>query len=349
MTGRRHSASTLSIFAERALRAAGANQASAEGCVRALMHASRLGVDSHGIRLLTFYVNCLRSGMVKGDPVVSEKVLRHASGQVDAGGGLAHAPTFRAVEVACDLAARAGVGLVGVVHSTHFGAAGAYALAEAERGYHGLVFCNSGPFVVPFDAAKALHGTNPIAYAAPAGEGRDPFLLDMATSSTPWNHLLLARTLGAELPPDVAVDVEGNYTTDAAAGQMLAPLGGSRYGYKGAGLAGMIEIMSAVLTGMHFGFERDPNAVCDVELGQIVIAIDPGLFGDPATAAHRVAGYIEAVQSLSGDGRTVQAAGGPQWRNKADRDANGIPVPEALHDELNQLARALGVPALSPP
>lgn len=346
MTGRRFSASSLSTFAERVLRAAGADQASADGCVRALMHASCLGVDSHGIRLLGFYVNCLRSGMVKGDPVVSETVLRHAAAQVDAGGGLAHAPTFRAVEIACDLAARAGIGLVGVRHSTHFGAAGAYALMAAERGYHALVVCNSGPFVVPFDAAKALHGTNPIAYAAPAGEGQDPFLLDMATSSIPWNRLLLARTLGSDLPPDVAVDVAGNYTTDAVAGQMLAPLGGARYGYKGAGLAGMIEIMSAALTGMHFGFERDATAVCDVELGQIVIAIDPSLFGDPAAVARRVATYIEAVQSLSGNGRTVYAAGGPQWRNKAERDANGIPVPDALYDELNQLARDLGVPEL---
>jgi LDH2 family malate/lactate/ureidoglycolate dehydrogenase len=218
MSGHRFSASTLSTFSERVLRAAGANQASAEGCVRALMHASCLGVDSHGIRLLTFYVNCLRSGLVNGDPVVSERVLRHAAAQVDAGGGLAHAPTFRAVEMACDLAAQAGIGLAGVVHSTHFGAAGAYALAAAERGYHALVVCNSGPFVVPFDAAKALHGTNPIAYAAPAGEGRDPFLLDMATSSIPWNRLLLARTLGADLPPDVAVDVATTRPTLRRAG-----------------------------------------------------------------------------------------------------------------------------------
>lgn len=343
MSGRRSTASDLSAFAERVLRAAGADQASTAGCVRAMMHASRLGVDTHGIRLLAFYVKCLHSGLVKGAPVVTERVLRAAAGEVDADNGLAHAATFRAVELACDLAGRSGIGLVGVVHSTHFGAAGAYALAAAERGYHGLVVCNSAPFVVPFDAAKALHGTNPIAYAAPAGGGRDPFLLDMATSSIAWNRLLLSRTLGAELPPDVAVDVDGNYTTDAVAGQMLAPLGGSRYGYKGAGLAGMIELMSAVLTGMHFGFERDPAEVCDVELGQIVIAIDPGLFGDPAAAARRVAGYIEKVQSLSGDGRTVYAAGGPQWRHRADRDANGIPLPEPLYEEFNQLAHTLGV------
>ena len=75
--------------------------------------------------------------------------------------------------------------------------------------------------------------------------GRDPFLLDMATSSIPWNRLLLSRTLKQPLPPDVAVDAQGNYTTDPEAGQMLAPLGGPAMATRAPGLAGMIEIMSA--------------------------------------------------------------------------------------------------------
>jgi LDH2 family malate/lactate/ureidoglycolate dehydrogenase len=308
-----------------------------------MLHASLHGVDSHGIRLLPFYVDCLKAGLVKGAPNITVTKRRAAAAQVDADGGLGHAPTYRAVDVACDLAKDAGIGLVAVLHSTHFGAAGAYALAGAERGYHCLVVCNSGAFVAPFDGAKALHGTNPIAYAAPATSGSDPFLLDMATSAIPWNRLLLSRTLKTELPPDVAVDAQGNYTTDPETGAMLAPLGGPRYGYKGAGLAGMIEIMSAALTGMRFGFEQDGTALGDVELGHIVIAIDAGLFGDPQAAAQRVAAYIDAAQSFSGNGRTVHAAGGPQWREKSDRTANGIPIPDALRDELNQMARELSL------
>jgi LDH2 family malate/lactate/ureidoglycolate dehydrogenase len=163
----------------------------------------------------------------------------------------------------------------------------------------------------------------------------------MATSSIPWNRLLLSRTLKQPLPPDVAVDAQGNYTTDAEAGAMLAPLGGPRYGYKGAGLAGMIEIMSAALTGMRFGHEQDGAALGDTDLGHIVIAIDPGLFGDTHATAKRVAAYIDAAQSLSGNGRTVHAAGGPQWLTKVDRTANGIPIPDALRAELNQVAAGL--------
>lgn len=328
------------------MRAAGADAVSAEGCARAMLHASLHGVDSHGIRLLPFYVDCLRTGLVKGAPDILVTRLRAAAAQVDADGGLGHAPTYRAVETACDLADGAGIGLAAVLHSTHFGAAGAYALAGAARGYHCLVVCNSGAFVAPFDGAKPLHGTNPIAYAAPAAGGSDPFLLDMATSAVPWNRLLLARTLGQRLPPDAAVDAHGDYTTDPEAARLLAPVGGPRFGYKGAGLAGMIDILSGALTGMRLGFEQDGTALGDTELGHIVIAIDPGLFGDPHAAAERVAAYIRAAQALSGDGRTVHAAGGPQWRHKAERDSHGIPIPAALRAELNQTADGLGLPAL---
>jgi LDH2 family malate/lactate/ureidoglycolate dehydrogenase len=104
--------------------------------------------------------------------------------------------------------------------------------------------------------------------------------------------------------------------------------------------------MSAALTGMRFGFEQEGTALGDIELGHVVIAIDPGLFGDPRATAKRVATYIDAAQSLSGNGRTVHAAGGPQWRERADRDANGIPVPDALRDELNQMAHGLSLPPI---
>ena len=339
-------ADALHAFADQALRIAGADEVSAAGCARALLHASRHGVDSHGVRLLPFYVDCLRTGLVKGAPHIVTRKLRAAAAQVDADGGLGHAPTYRAVEVAAELARETGIGLAAVLHSTHFGAAGAYALAGAEAGIHCLVVCNSGAFVAPFDGAKALHGTNPIAYAAPATSGSDPFLLDMATSAVPWNRLLLARTLGQKLPPDVAVDRHGDYTTDPDAAQLLAPVGGPRYGYKGAGLAGMIDIMSAALTGMRLGFEQDGTALGDTELGHIVIAIDPGLFGNAADAAERVAAYIRAAEALSEGGRVVHAAGGPQWAHKAERDTHGIPIPAALRAELNQMARALEMAAL---
>ena len=173
--------------------------------------------------------------------------------------------------------------------------------------------------------------------------GAIPFLLDMATSAIPWNRLLLSRTLKMELPADVAVDAHGNYTTDPETGEMLAPLGGSRYGYKGAGLAGMIEIMSAALTGMRFGFEQDGKALGDTELGHLVVAIDPGLLGDAADVASRVAAYIDAAQALSGEGRTVQPLAGRNGSPSPIGRRTGFPLPDPLRVELNRMAHDLGL------
>ena len=127
------------------------------------------------------------------------------------------------------------------------------------------------------EGARGFHGTNPIAIGVPV-EGERPWLFDMATSAVPFNRVHLYRSLGIELPPEVASDAAGNPTTDAAAAAMLAPLGGA-FGYKGAGLAGLAEILSAALTGMRIGVELLPMGGPDIStprgLGAFVLAREP--------------------------------------------------------------------------
>jgi LDH2 family malate/lactate/ureidoglycolate dehydrogenase len=343
MTDRRHAPADLHRFAVETLAAAGVDDLSAEGTARALLHASLHGVDSHGIRLLPFYVRCLDSGLVRPRPQVEVTRLRSAAAVVNADGGLGHRPSYRAMEVACDLAREAGIGMAAVVNSTHFGAAGAYAMAAVDAGFMGLVVANSGALVAPFGGRQPVHGTNPIAFAAPAA-GRDPFLLDMATSAIPWNAVLLSRAIGRDLPADTALTPTGEYTRDAAAAMMLAPLGGREFGYKGAGLAGMAEILSGALTGMRLGCELDGTALGDTDLGHLFIAVDPGVFAPLAEVAERVALYCATLAGMSGEGATVHPAGGPQWAARDGRSANGIPLPPAVSDELAALAGRFGLP-----
>jgi ureidoglycolate dehydrogenase (NAD+) len=152
------------------------------------------------------------------------------------------------MELACELAGAAGVGAAGVTRSSHFGAAAAYAVTGAERGLIALATTNADSLVALHGGSRALHGTNPIAAAAPV-RGQKPWLLDFATSSIPFNRVALARTLGEMLPPGVAADADGAPTRDPARADMLLPLGGADFGYKGAGLAGLATLLSAVLTG----------------------------------------------------------------------------------------------------
>ena len=111
------------------LRNAGADEASAGAATRAMLHASRLGIDSHGVRLALHYARVLRRGRVNPTPKMQIRRTALGSAVLDADNGLGHAAGYAAMELACSLAKEAGVGAVGVINSSHFGAAGAYALA----------------------------------------------------------------------------------------------------------------------------------------------------------------------------------------------------------------------------
>lgn len=329
----------LETFTLAFLTAAGADSASAEAATRALMHASLHGVDSHGVRLLPWYADCLRTGLVKGTPDITVTFPSRAAALVDADNGMGHVATYRAMEEACRLAGECGVGMAGVVNSSHFGAAGAYALAAAEAGLIGFVTGNSGAFVIPHGGTKSIHGTNPIALAAPNANG-DHFLLDMATSSIPWNRVLKFRTEELELPKDVAVDERGAFVTDPRLAVALAPVGGANYGYKGAGLAGLAEVLSAVLTGMRLSINRDRTELADRDMGHFVMAIDPAVFIPAEFFAQRLSTYLGSFGEQPG----TYPAGGPEWQRRSEREAHGVPLPQGLYDELAAAAEKLGMP-----
>lgn len=332
----------LARFAEAVLLGAGTTQGQASAAVRAMMHASLHGVDSHGIRLLGFYVDGLISGYVKKDPQVTIARPRKAAVLVDADGGLGHFATYLGMEEACATASELGIGMAGVKNSTHFGAAGAYTLCAAEAGFIGFLTCNSGAVVAAHNGRTAFHGTNPISLAAPL-RGKDPFLLDMATSSIPWNKLLQHRAHSQELPEGVALDQFGTHTRDSAKAAVLAALGGEQFGYKGAGLAGMAEVLAAMLTGMNLSFEEDGKEPGPSRLGHFIFAIDPGIFVDRGVFEERLRSYVEAIILHSHAGKAVYAAGGPQWLARADRLKQGIPIEPQLYEELKAVAAETGV------
>ena len=113
---------------------------------------------------------------------------------------------YEAMALAVEIARENGVGAVGAIRSSHFGAAGAYVRAAAEAGMIGFATTNADSEVTLFDEAEAFHGTNPFAFAAPSGSQRRPWLVDMATSSIPFNRVFLYRSLGLGIPDNVAAD-----------------------------------------------------------------------------------------------------------------------------------------------
>jgi ureidoglycolate dehydrogenase (NAD+) len=316
---------------EARLAEAGASIPSCQAAARAMMHASSLGIDSHGVRLTEHYCNMLRSGRINGKPVLKVERRAAAAATVDADDGLGHYAAYHAVEVAADMAEEAGTACVAVARSSHFGAAGAYADAGARRGVVCFVTSNADSIVAPFDGTEPFHGTNPHAWAAPV-EGADPWLFDMATSSIPMNRVLLYRTLGRELPKGVAADEGGVPTRDPHSAAMLLPLGGTEYGFKGAGLAGVATILSAVLTGMTLDHDMigmtDPNNTdTPRRIGHAVIAIKPSFFAGDVDYGAGMQRYLAALRGARArEGARVLVPGDRERQVRAEREAEGIPL-----------------------
>ncbi|UJW87174.1 Ldh family oxidoreductase [Devosia sp. SL43] len=333
-SAKRFPAGVLEQKVAAALRDAGASEASLGAATRAMMHASLVGVDSHGVRLTEHYCTMLAGGRLNKNPELKVDVRAAGSAMVDGDDGLGHYAAYKAVEVGIELARTAGVGAVGIAHSSHLGAAGAYALAGAEQGFVTFATTNTDSMVALFDGASKFHGTNPLAFSAPV-PGSRPWLLDMATSSIPMNRVLLHRSLGMELPPGVAADKDGQPVTDPTTVEMLLPLGGADYGYKGAALAGVATLFSALLTGttldgdfipMYGGADGDISTPRN--MGHFVLVIDPDKFVGREMFGMMITRYLASLRgaAVRPGAERVMAPGDREWEEVARRQAEGVPV-----------------------
>ncbi len=336
----------LADFCRAVLAAAGADEATAEAATAAMLHASRLGVDSHGVRLLEHYVRGLEGGRLNGRPHLELLSERGATAVLDADHAHGALAAYTAMDHAVRLAKRLGVGAVSIRNTSHFGPAGAFALRAAEHGMIGLVTSNSDAFMRLHDGAERFHGTNPIAVAVPVA-GEDPWLLDMATSAITYNRIQRQKALGQPLPSGVASTEDGADATDPGRASMLAPLGGD-YGFKGAGLAGLVEVLSVVLAGMRPSREilpmNGPDFATPRGLGAFVLALDPGFFGAPDGFAAGMRHYRETLRACAPrPGREVLAPGDREWSEGRRRREEGIPLDPETIEAFARLAGRYGL------
>ena len=334
----------LEQFAAALLRGAGMSADSATATARAMTDASSRGVDTHGVRLVSFYLDQLANKRVNPTPTLTVTRTAPACVTVDADGSLGHYASYRAIDEAAKLADEIGVAAAVVTRSAHHGATGVYTLAAARRGYIAFGSTHADKLVVPHGGIKPFFGTNPVSFAAPA-PGEDPVLLDMATSAIPLNRVHLRRDTGTPLPPEVAVGNDGVMTTDPHVATGLIPVGGLAYGYKGAGLAMMVEILCASLTGMPHGFRMDhftgPGE--PVLIGHFFLLMKPQAFG--------ATGYDSSITAILDDlraqpaqaGQEVMAPGDPEKREAAERARLGVPLDRRTWARLVEFAGTVGV------
>lgn len=341
----------LQDFLFHLLSAAGCDEPSAAAVTRAVVDASARAYDTHGVRLVPWYLQCLEGGRINRAPRIAVTRKAPSIVHVDADNGFGHLASYRAIEALCELADQQGVAVATVGRSSHHGATGCYTVEAARRGFAALGMTHADAVVVPHDGVAPFFGTNPISFAVPLA-GEEPLVLDMATSSIPLNRVMLRRSTGSPLPPDVAVDGAGRVTTDPHQAAALLPLGGEGFGYKGAGLAGMVDIFCSAFAGMQHGARfagfNGPDFSRPIEIGHFFIVMQPALF-------QALSAFNASVSALVGDLRQQQARPGkavhaPSDLEKAEakrRAREGIPLDPVTWREFQSLGERHGC-ALAP-
>jgi LDH2 family malate/lactate/ureidoglycolate dehydrogenase len=339
------------------LRAWGMGEDDVQTTARVMVDTDLSGVDSHGVSMLPFYDMIWKKGQL--NLLARPKIVRNAAtlALIDADGGLGHPVSVFAMRLALDKAAAHGLAVVSVFNSHHFGAAGIYAAMAAERGMIGLVASSARTIaLVPTFGAEPVLGTNPLAFAAPAGRNK-PVLFDIATSVVAANKVKVYALNGKDIPPGWVVDGDGAPVTDAIEALRYAmerpegglnPIGGTREmgSHKGYGLALLVQILGATLSGGSFSPTRKPGEPDNI--GHFFLVLDPAAFrplGDFQADLDTVVDTLHATRRADPE-QPVLVAGDPERLARAERSTTGIPIPESLRRQIRDLTTASGAPYL---
>jgi LDH2 family malate/lactate/ureidoglycolate dehydrogenase len=340
-------ASSLLSFTHDVLMACGVPERDADIIAGAMIEADLTGADAHGIFRLASYVKVLQQGRINPKPALRILNRAPATALVDGDNGVGHLVVTYAVETAVALARESGVGWVGVRRSNHAGAAGIYPAMIMQHGMVGLyAACSSANHMAPPGGAEALLGTNPIAFAIPAGD-EPPIVLDIATSVIAYGAVRTAALLGAPIPEGWMIDPHsGKPITDPKQGShgLMVPVGG----YKGFGLALVIGLLTAVLNGAAFGrdvsdFNLDKGG--ETNTGQFVVALDIARFMEPKQFAAEMDRHLRDLTSsaLLPGHDSIRLPGMERVRRREQRSRDGVTLAPELIQQLDGLAASFHV------
>jgi LDH2 family malate/lactate/ureidoglycolate dehydrogenase len=340
-------ADRLTTIAKALLRAAGATPEEAEAVATGCVNANLAGHDSHGIIAVPTYIERIKVGHIV--PGAQWTIVQEspATTVIDGNWGFGFYVNARAMQLTIDKAKKTNVASATVRRQSHVGRLGAYPLMAAKEGMIGIATADSGrssKVVAPFGGREARLGTNPISIAVPSDlEG--PFCLDMATSAVAAGKVALAAARGEQIPKGWIVDDTGKQSTDPTRlrrGGALLPLGGTE-GYKGSGLAAMVEVLCGLLTGLGFGVEPTGrhNDGCFMAVFRVE-AFRP--LKEFTREVAEFAAYLKATPPSEGS-PGVFYPGEVEYLSEQRRRQSGIEVEDATWEKLRALAASFGLAA----
>jgi len=337
-------AERLTEIAAVLLEHAGAPAAEAATVARHCIDANLVGHDSHGIIQIPSYIDRIKAGHIV--PGAKWEIVQESptTTVVDGHWGFGYVANERAMKLTIEKAEAQNVAATTVFRQGHIGRLANYPLMAAREGMIAMITADSGrspKHVAPFGGATARLGTNPICFAVPS-DLDGPMFFDMATSAAAAGKVSLAAARGEAVPPGWIIDKNGNPTTDPKAlkaGGALLPLGGSE-GYKGYGLAAMVEIFCGLLTGLGFGVEPTGRHNDGVFMAVFKVAAFRPL-DSFKREVKEFAEYLKATPPAAGF-KEVLYPGEIEHRRERDRRANGVPIEDATWDALRTLADGYG-------
>jgi len=319
-----------------------------------LICADIRGVESHGLhRLGSYYGSRIQKGLI--NPLTPYTIVKETptSALIDGGNGCGQVVSHKAMTIAIQKARDSGIGAVTVRNSNHFGIAGYYALMALKADMIGICLTNSQPLVAHTYGRTAVVGTNPIALAAPSYK-QYPFVLDMATSAVAYGKIQLHEKKKKNIPVGWGIDEEGRITDDPSkikpGGRgALLPLGGLEItsGYKGYGLAILVEILCSILSGGKFLTQvGGPAKPEPTGVTHFFMAIDIEAFRPVLDFKQQMDSMIELLKTspLATGQNEILIAGEREFEYTKFNEKHGVPLIRPIVNDLIAEGEKIGVP-----
>ena len=262
----------------------------------ALINAELVGAYGHGLSRLKMYCDRISKKVINPKPKIKIKKISSSISYIDANNSIGFVAADLGIKTAINNAKKTGIGMVAVKNSGHYGLSGYYAEQAVKKNLITMIFTNAPPAVAPHGALKSLFGTNPICFGSPTGS-KIPFILDTSISVINRGKIRVAARTNQKIPEGVALDKFGNPTIDAK--KALAGVQLPIAGFRGSGLAWMVDILSGVLTGgNHAGKVKDPfdDFTGPQNIGHLFITFKANLFQKNYT--QRIKENIKTIKKL---------------------------------------------------
>ena len=262
-----------------------------------IIKAELVGASSHGLSRLKMYCDRIQKKLINSKPKIKIKKISQSISYIDADNAIGFVAADIGIKTAIFNAKKTGIGLVGIKNSGHYGLSSFYAEQAVKKNLIAICFTNAPPAIAPHGSKKSLFGTNPICFGAPSGSNI-PFMLDTSMSMINRGKIRVAARQGNSIPKNVALDKLGFPTTNAkkALSGVQLPIAG----FRGSGLAWMVDILSGVITGAnHAGKVKDPfdDFSGPQNIGHLFIVIKSNIFVGNAYNK-RIKSNIKTIKKL---------------------------------------------------